>query len=303
MMARFIPSLSALVAFEAAVTHRNFTRAGESLGLTQSGISRQVSALEKQLGVKMFERIGPRLILTDEGSSYAQAVTETLNRLEEASIDLVRGGSSRDALKIGVQDSFGGQWLVARIKRFVAAHPNAGFTMVPVTSDTAFRDQEVDVAVLRGIGAWHDAHAHHLLDEQVCVVASPELIPSGEQLAPSDYHRFPLIQNAHRPDSWLRWLEAKGLSRQDTISGPRFSQTTMVIEAARTGLGLAVVPTVMIEDKLADGSLHMPLGGPIPSGQSYSVVYPLALGKSKAVLQFHDWVLAEARQAKQKASA
>lgn len=296
MMRRFIPSLSALVAFEAAATYRSFTRAGENLGLTQSGISRQVSSLEKTLGIKLFERIGPRLVLTKEGRSYVGVVTKLLNDLEEASIDLVRGSRSQDALQIGVQDSLASQWLVSRMPGFVSRFPDANFNMVPVTANVSLESLNIDVAVLRGRGAWEDAHAYHLMSETVAVVAAPSLIPKDAKLSPADYNKYPLIQNAHRPNSWLQWLDVKGLSRAKNISGPRFAQTSMVIEAARAGMGLAVVPTLMIRELLADESLHMPFGPEVPSGLSYFVVYPLKLGVSKPVLDFRDWVLAEARK-------
>ena len=296
MMRRFIPSLSALVAFEAAATYRSFTRAGENLGLTQSGISRQVSSLEKTLGIKLFERIGPRLVLTDEGRSYVGVVTKLLNNLEEASIDLVRGSRSQDALQIGVQDSLASQWLVSRMPGFLSRFPDTNFNMVPVTTHLNFEASNIDVAVLRGRGAWEDAHAYHLMSETVAVVAAPSLIPTNAQLLTAEYDKYPLIQNAHRPDSWLQWLDVKGLSRAKNITGPRFAQTSMVIEAARAGIGLAVVPTLMITDLLADGSLHMPFGPEVPSGLSYFVVYPLKLGVSKPVLDFRDWILAQARK-------
>jgi DNA-binding transcriptional LysR family regulator len=292
---RYIPSVSALMAFEAAATYRNFTRAGEDLGLTQSGVSRQVAALEQQLGVKLFERIGPRLVLSDAGRSYVQAITPHLDGLEEASIDLVRGSRSSDVLRIGVQDSLGSQWLVRRMSKFLKRFPDFAFNLVPAGNDVDFVKSGMDIAVLRGRGAWADAHAQRLIAEAVTVVAAPSLIPLGSRLLPGDYHRFPLIQNAHRPDSWLRWLDAHDLARQDTITGPRFSQTSMVIEAAVSGMGLAVVPTVMVEQHLAQGTLHMPLGPPVSSGLSYFVVYPLSLGVSKPVLDFRDWLINETR--------
>ncbi|UWR38429.1 LysR substrate-binding domain-containing protein [Sulfitobacter sp. W074] len=296
MMSRFIPSLSALTAFEAAATYRSFTRAAENLGMTQSGVSRQVSQLEKHLGVKVFERIGPRLVLTDAGRKYVLEVTRILNDLEETSIDIVRGGSVRGTLKIGVQDSLASRWIVPKIQTFITRFPEINFTVVPISNEFDADWQDVDVAVLRGRGAWDDAHAYHLLSETVAVVASPSLIPIGHTVSPSSYASYPLIQNAHRPDSWLRWIEAKELNRVDTISGPRFAQTSMVIEAARAGVGLAVVPSLMIEDHIASGSLHMPMGGAIASGLSYFVVYPLKLGVSKPVLDFRDWIQSVARK-------
>ena len=157
------------------------------------------------------------------------------------------------------------------------------------------RNLITDVAGLRGRGAWAEAHAHHMMAEMEVVIASPDLVSKDTVHSPSDYLQYPLIQNSHRPDSWLRWLSAMGLARPEHISGPRFAQTSMVIEAALSGIGIAVVPTIMVERHLAQGRLYLPFGDPVPSGLSYFVVYPLRVGVSKPVLDFRDWVLSQVR--------
>lgn len=300
IMRRFLPSLSALTAFEAAATYRNFTRAGEDIGLTQSGVSRQVSNLENLLGVRLFERIGPRLLLTEAGRNYLESITKYLDGLEEASIDAVRGSKLQDATRIGVQDSFASQWLVPRMAGFMKRFPDTQFNMVPTTDTPDFSENNIDVAVLRGRGAWSDAHAYKLFEEMITVVAAPSLIPKGGKLEPQLYNKFQKIQNARRPDSWLRWLEAMKMAHEGPIFGPRFAQTTMVIKAAVSGLGLAVVPVVMIEDLLRDGQLHCPFGDPVPSGYSYFVVYPMNKGVSKRVMDFRDWIISETRRLRSK---
>lgn len=294
-MKRYLPSLSALSAFEAAAIHLNFTRAGEDIGLTQSGISRQVAALEAQLGLRLFERIGPKLVLSDAGRAYRERVSQTLDQLEEATIDLVRGSARSEMLQIGVQDSLGSQWLVSKMTRFIKRFPDQHFTMLPVDGTLDFSSSQIDVAVLRGRGVWPDMYHHHLMDEKVVVVAAPSLIPAGTELPPTEFCRFPLIQNAHRPASWLRWLEANSLSHNERISGPRFSQTNMVIQAAIAGIGLAVVPRVMVEVQLDCGLLHMPLGGAVPSGFGYYLVYPFNRNITKPITDFRDWLVSETR--------
>ena len=130
-MRRYIPSLSALQAFEASAKTLSFTRAGEELGRTQSGVSRQVSNLESLLGIELFERFGPRLVLSPAGEVYAASISSILNQLEEASMDVIRGSRSSDALQVGVQDSFAGRWLVPRMKGFMATHPTEAFNVIP----------------------------------------------------------------------------------------------------------------------------------------------------------------------------
>lgn len=293
-MRRYIPSLAALQAFEASASTLSFTRAGEELGRTQSGVSRQVSNLEDLLGIELFERFGPRLVLTGAGENYASIVSDILDRLEEASMDVIRGSRSSDALQIGVQDSFATRWLVPRMKVFIQENPSQAFNVIPIRGKVDFAGGP-DIAVMRGQGAWRDAVAYKLISENVAVVASPALIRPDAQLPLSKHLSYPKIQNAHRPDSWLRWMAAKGIERRGPISGPRFSQTTMVIEAALAGIGLAVLPAFMIEEYLADGRLHLPFGAAVASGAGYYAVYPETRRPSAPIRTFRDWILSETR--------
>lgn len=293
-MRRYIPSLSALQAFEASATTLSFTRAGEDLGRTQSGVSRQVSNLESMLGIELFERFGPRLVLSPAGEVYAASISNILNQLEEASMDVIRGSRSSDALQVGVQDSFASRWLVPRMKGFMAAHPKEAFNITPLRGDVDF-SAGPDIAVMRGQGAWRDAVAYKLITEHVAVVAAPELMAADDKRPLSQHQNYPKIQNAHRPDSWLRWLAAKDIEHHGPISGPRFSQTTMVIEAALAGIGLAVLPIFMIEEHVANGRLHLPFGPPVASGAGYYVVYPETRRPSAPVRRFRDWIIAETR--------
>lgn len=294
-MKRLLPSTSALAAFEAAAQYLNFTRAGDAIGLTQSGISRQISTLEQQLGTALFERVGPKLKLTDAGKSYAEEVTRILSVLETASIDVVRGSKTQSLLRIAVQDSLASTWLAARLPRFVQSNPEAAmFQIEPVQEFKANVEKSADVSIFRGRGAWSEAYSYPLIDELVAVVASPDLIGDRE-LNPEDVTKYPLLQAAHRHDSWLRWLDAKGVSHSGQLQGPRFAQTTAMIEAAAAGLGLAVLPMVMIERQLDNGSLRLAAGDPVPSGFGYYVVVPQTNAHRTDVKRFRDWITRETR--------
>lgn len=110
IMRRFIPPTGALLAFEAAARHLNFTRAAEDLGLTQSGVSRQIRTLETFLGTRLFDRIGPRLVLTGTGESFAAEVGRLLDGLETAAIDAVRGRSLAEGLRLAALPWRRGFW-------------------------------------------------------------------------------------------------------------------------------------------------------------------------------------------------
>ncbi|WP_089176735.1 LysR substrate-binding domain-containing protein [Bosea sp. AS-1] len=294
-MRRYLPSLSALHAFEAAARFMNFTKAAEDLGLTQSGISRQIHNLEKFLGVPLFHRSGPRLVLTEVGANYYRELALTLDKLQEITIDAVRGRSVDSSLMIGTHPTLGARWLPRRIETFIRAHPDIPVEVTLVPADLNFETTRLDVAILRGGGTWLNARAVELFAEEIAVVASPKLIPLGTTLENKDFANFPLLQNASRPSIWLHWLRLSGLTYQGRIQGTRFAHTEMLINAALQGIGIAIVPTCYIEAELAFNELHMPFGPPILSGDSYFAVHPERKAQLQSVMAFREWAMRETR--------
>lgn len=289
-MRRYMPSLSALHAFEAAARYMNFTRAADDLGLTQSGISRQIRSLEDFLGVTLFHRSGPRLVLTETGANYYRNLAITLDRLEEISIDAVRGRSVDTSLIIGTHPTLASRWLPERLGSFITAYPDIPLEIMPAAPSTDFETTRLDVAILRGAGTWLHARSIELFPEMLAVVASPSLIPVGTKLDPIQFSEFPLLQNAGRPSLWLNWLRLVELSYSGRIQGTRFAHHEMIINAAIHGLGLAVVPTFYIRDELTRGQLHMPFGEPVRSDDSYYLVYPERKSHNPSIVVFRDWL-------------
>ncbi|WP_296247345.1 LysR substrate-binding domain-containing protein [Pseudomonas sp. UBA4194] len=294
-MRRFLPSLSALQAFEASARHLSFTRAAADLSVTQSGISRQITKLEQMLGLPLFERAGSRLVLTDAGSKYLSDVVYTLNALEEASIDLVRGRKADASLMVGANPTFVSRWLAPRLQHFLQLAPEVPVDIGPIEADIEFKSCRFDIVIMRGAGSWADARSQLLFAEELVVVASPLLIPAGEKHDRLDFSRMPTLQNASRPSLWIQWLRASGLSNNGVIQGVRFSQSEMLISAAVSGLGLAVVPIHYVQRELQSGALHMPFGAPVKSGEGYWVVSPERKAPKQHVSQFRDWLMQQVR--------
>lgn len=294
-MRRFLPSMSALQSFEAAARHLNFTRAAEESGVTQSGISRQIKALEDHLGIPLFDRVGPRLILTDAGRAYAKEVGKILDELESVSLDVVRGWKTESALLVGALPTVAARWLAPRLEGFSSRHPGAFLDVTPASPDVDFAKTSVDIAILRGKNEWPKAVATPLFREMVAVVASPDLIPIGSDLPPERFTDFTLLQSSARPDGWLNWIAEKGIDFKGRIQGPRFGQVNMLANAAISGLGLAIVPTFLIEPDLERGDLHLPFGPAVPSGDTYFAVSPERKAQYKSVLTFRDWLRNETK--------
>ncbi|WP_420587501.1 LysR substrate-binding domain-containing protein [Ruegeria sp.] len=292
-MRRFVPSLSALTAFEAAAQHLNFTRAAGDLNLTQSGISRQVKHLEDLLGTRLFDRFGPRLVLTDAGTAYAKEVKRILDDLEKCSIDIVRGWKEEEAIQIGALPSVASRWLAPKIKRFATQFPTSLLEITTVNEDVNFEETHLDIAVLRGRGGWTAAHAVELFQELFVVVAAPSLIPVGSELRPEQFRDFPQLQNAQRPDNWMKWIKATGQQMPGSLQGLRFGNTSILINAAISGSGIAVVPSFLVQQEINDGVLHTPFGPKIKSGESYYAVYPQRKANWSALLVLRDWLASE----------
>ncbi|VXC27443.1 Transcriptional regulator [Pseudomonas sp. 8Z] len=295
-MRRFLPSLSALQAFEAAARHLSFTRAAEDLQITQSGISRQIANLERQLGVELFQRSGSRLILTDAGKTYLRDVDHMLNQLEEVTIDLVRGRKADMSLMIGANPTFLSRWLIPRLDSFFELVPGVPIDVFPIAGEIDFQTSAIDIAIARGAGAWTGARALELFTEKLVVVASPKLVPLHTKLQHLDFDRIPTLQNSSRPSLWLQWLRATGVAHTGHIQGARFSHSEMLISAAISGLGLAVVPLHYVSKELERGELHLPFGAPTQSSDSYWVISPERKLHKKHALDFRDWLIQQARK-------
>nr|WP_247894373.1 LysR substrate-binding domain-containing protein [Azospirillum sp. B510] len=274
----------------------NFTKAAEDLGLTQSGISRQIRNLEDFLGVTLFHRSGPRLVLTEVGATYYRDLALALDKLQEISIDAVRGRSIESSLMIGTHHTLASRWLPARLGSFIAAHPDIPIEVSPAPPTTDFDTTRLDITILRGAGTWLHTRSIELFEEKLVVVASPTLIAAGERLDPLDFAKFPMLQNASRPSLWLHWLRVAGLDYNGRIQGNRFAHNDMLINAAVHGIGIAVIPVCYIEREVARGELHMPFGEPIRSGDSYYAVYPERKAHQPNVILFRDWLIRQTRR-------
>lgn len=296
-MRRFLPSLSALQAFDSAARHLSFTRAAEDLMLTQSGISRQISNLETYLGVRLFERTGSRLVLTDAGLSYAQEVRQTLDRLEEVSIDTVRGRKADKSLMLGAHATFALRWLIPRLRDFARAFPDVPVEVVTIPQGTDPAQSQADLAILRGVGSWPGTRVRELFPERLAVVASPALVAeSGPLDGDIDFRRLPTLQNASRSSLWLQWLRASGRRYQGAIQGTRLPQCEMLIHAAREGLGFAVLPEHYIAEDLRQGRLVLPFGPPVASGEGYWIAIPESKAHRPNLAPVRDWLLRSAQE-------
>ena len=295
-MRRFSPTMTALQAFDAAVRYLSFTRAAEDLGITPSGISRQIRNLEEFLGLTLFERAGPRITLTEAGQRYYTEISQLLDRIEEVSIDAVRGRSREGMLRLAMPPTIALRWGNDLLRRFHAANPEILFEVSTCANAAAPAEANVDLAILRGAGTWPQCRADLIATEELVVVGAPAILPAGGFLSPEQLQGRTLLQNASRPSLWLHWLRVVQVDYQGVIVGPRFDLTESIIQAAVAGMGLAVLPEIHIRGDLAAGRLRMAFPQRGLSGEAYYLCVPEGRQSRKAVQALRHGLLREARR-------
>lgn len=296
-MRRFIPSLAALECFEAAARHRSFTHAAQDLGITQSGVSRQIAALEQFLGLKLFQRIGSRLVLTEVGEAYLRDTHRLLSDLENSAIDAVRGQSLSGVFTLAAPTGFATHWLIPRLARLRAAQPELLIEIRMQDDKVPPQESRADLIIRRGGGAWAGVRAEPLAPEELTVIAAPDLPELQMPLDILDFDRLPTLQNARRPDLWLTWLRGTAVAYKGAILGPRFDSSAALIAGARHGLGLALVPRMYVAREIGDGHLMEPFAGKTHSAESFWALRPEHLPPHPRSAQVLAWLKREMKAA------
>lgn len=295
-MRRKIPSITALTAFEAAARHQSFTRAATELALTESAVSRQVAALEEQLGIKLFHRIKKRVTLTDAGQAYSSQVQQVLDRIERDALQIMAHEGAGSILELAVLPAFASQWLIPQLGSFYAQHADVTINMSARTDVFLFNDTPFDAAIHFGDETWPGTQADYLFTEETVPVCKPGLLRKTRGVTARTLASYPLLHASTRPDDWRSWFLAAGIDDINAMKGPRFELHSMLISAARAGQGIALLPRFLVLEQLASGALTIPLDLPLQNQKAYYLVYPESKRSSRPVALFREWLLAEAEQ-------
>lgn len=298
-MRRKIPSLQALACFDAAARHESYTRAAQELALTQSAVSRQIAALEAFLGVALFRRTRHGVALTPAGADYARQIAPRLQALERDTLDAMSRQGTAGTLALAAVPTFATRWLMPRLPALAREHPELVVHIETRTRPFLFADTGFDAALYSGtaeqVANWAGTHATPLVEEEVVPVCAPALLGGRHQLPANELAGLPLLQQSTRPEAWRQWFEAMGVDAPAALSGPRYELYSMTAAAAAQGLGLALVPRLLIEPELARGELVVACPHPLASGRSYWLVLPERGPARPAVAAFAAWLQAQAR--------
>ncbi len=292
-MSRHLPSLKALRVFEAAARHLSFTAAAQELHVTQAAVSHQIKALEAFLGVDLFRRLNRGLMLTEEGQAYLPSVRRAFDLLREATERLMERDES-GTLTVTVLPSFGARWLVARLGRFRAAYPDIDVFVKPTAEIVDFTRENVDVGIRYGRGQYPGMRTDRLMSEELMPVCSPDLVEGPHPLRePGDLLHHTLLHDESHGD-WRTWLLAAGVEGVDPTRGPVFTDSSMLVQAAVAGQGVALARGVLAADALAAGRLVRPFELGLPTEYAYYIVCPESKAERPKIVAFREWLLAEA---------
>lgn len=297
-----LPPLNALRTFEAAARHLSFTAAAEELHVTQAAVSHQVRTLEDWFGFPLFLRAGRQISLTEEGALLQPAVAGALAQIGSMVQQLVDGGET-GAVTVSTMYTFASTWLVPKLKRFRAAHPEIDVRVTTNEAVIDFRREDVDLAIRYGGGSWPDVEAHWLTTEDIFPVCSPELLETKPLNEPQDLARHTLIHDDHEI-GWAIWLAAAEVKGVDPARGPFYQSTALTIQSALDCEGVILGRSAIVADLLASGRLVRPFDLSLPDEYAYYVVYPPGADRLPKVRMFCDWLYEEAgvdRQAEERA--
>ena len=292
---RLLPSTRALAAFDAVARLGSFTAAARELDLTQGAISRQVQALEEQLGVMLIERDRHSVRLTSTGETYAEGVRTALRTISAASLDAI-AGPGHGALNLAILPTFGTRWLAPRIPAFLAEYPSVTINLITRLQPFDFSTEDLDAAIHHGPPDWPGADCVFLMQETEVPACAPSLLDVEPFSEPADILGQPLLHIATRPYAWPDWFAAAGTELK-TSQGMSFDQFSMVAQAAIAGLGVALLPRFLIEDELKRGELVIALDRPVESRYPYYLAIRDGRAHHPHVAAFRDWLVAQASHA------
>ena len=299
MAVRF-PSLSALRALEAAARHLSFTRAAEELFVTQSAISHQIKHAEELWELKLFEKRGRRIVLTEAGHALVPVIRDFIRRITMTLEDLSEKNETPTALRVTLLQSFAFKWLVHRLGHFNQDYPEIDVWISTTDDLVDFDSENADVGIRLGYGGWSNLHEELLLTEYVFPVCSPQFLrehPLPEK--PAGLLKLPLLRRSAVDicPRWRDWFRDAGVIVKRMPAGSKFPQTSLAIQAAIDHQGVALARSAHVLDDINAGRLTR-LYPEVLSRSNVSYYFVCVPGHETEhqIAAFREWLLREAKK-------
>ncbi|MGD9805248.1 MAG: transcriptional regulator GcvA [Hyphomicrobiaceae bacterium] len=297
-MARPLPPLNALRAFEATARHLSFTLAAEELSVTPAALSHQIKGLEDFLGQRLFVRKVRAIELTPAGLALYPGLHAAFLQIRQT-VELVDRAPNDKVLVVSSPPGFTAKWLAPRLYRFLTANPGIDARISATQALANFTTDGVDIAIRNSRSQIRGLWSKHLIGVTLIPVASPRLVAEHRISVPSDLTKVPLIHDDLLGSltglpTWADWLAAAGVEGINLARGLRFSSPDHALEAAVEGAGVLLAHKSLAHDDLRTGRLVAPFTLELPTQRAFVLVCPEAHARRPNVKAFITWILHEA---------
>ncbi|TWI57554.1 putative choline sulfate-utilization transcription factor [Pseudomonas duriflava] len=287
-------SLDSLRVFEAAARHLSFTAAAAELGTTQPAVSQQIKRLERQLSVRLFDRVYRGIVLTESGALLLDYVQTGLESIDSG-IAAITQRSPHEVLKVATDFAFAAYWLMPRLPRFHEANPDLDVSLITGDRALGLARQDIDVTLTFSDGRFKHGDALALFREEVFPVCSPRLVK--EMALPLPRQALASLPMLHlKPGVNSHWFDWKGLFQALNIQAPpipavlSFDNYTLVIQAAIAGQGVAIGWRHLVDDLLHQGLLCRPIQESATSAYGYYALLPERKRRGRLIERFVGWL-------------
>lgn len=281
--------LNGLRAVETVARLGSLAVAAAELNVSVSAVSQQIKRTEKQLGQALFERTPGGLVLTEFGTVFTTRLSAGFRELAQAVA--LAGEATECTLVVSVAPAFASKWLLPRLSRHFARHPNVLLRIDASARIADLDHSDIDIAIRLGDGKWPDSRAELLLAQEVFPVCAPSIAAKLKSI--EDLAQTCAITDERAMISWDSWFKAAGAEPVTFLKGARFTDPMLCLESAIAGHGVMLAWQLLTADALADGRLVAPFGVRAESGLGYWLVTSQTKGESRKVRDFKAWIREE----------
>jgi DNA-binding transcriptional LysR family regulator len=290
-MKRICPTITELLAFDAAARYESMSMAAEVLCLSISAVSKQLAGLESFIGRPLLMKKGRGIRLTPAGREYWSKISPALRTIESATIETA-GDSGGGILTLASVPTFLTKWLIPRLPDFRRSHPGVTFSFSQHLRLGEVLAFDVDAAIRYGSGSWPGVASDYIAGREFVCIHSPELLKNGQPIrTPKDLPGHALLHHEEAPYAWNTWGTLHGLDQIRMLSGPRFAQYSALIQAVLNGFGIGLVPRILVEEELRNGRVAV-LGDPVDVDQGHYLCYNTDRLERPVFAAFREWLLA-----------
>jgi LysR family glycine cleavage system transcriptional activator len=289
------PPLNCLRGFEAAARLNSFSKAASELNMTQSAVSHQIKTLENYLEQPLFIRVNRKVILADAGIDLLETTEECLNILEDG-LKRLEQYKKPNQLIVHTPSAFASQWLVPRLNHFREQHNDTDIWLYTTDGEPDLDLAEVHVAILYGRGRWPGMSSTKLLPDTLVPLCSPDFpLMELHDISAEDFVDYTLLHGEQR-ETWQTWFASVGLPETNPITGPNFTNPSLMLQAAKQGQGIALGSLILAADDIEKGALVCPVNRGVKSRYAYYMVHKHEGLDSPQLGLFINWLTKQTKE-------